>query len=303
MRRLFLVLAVLSLVLPVSAQMRGGGRGGFAPHGRSFGPVAPRSSGRGPIIRTVPPIGRFGFRHHRFGPFSNPSVFSCQRNPAFCDANGIPFNTTFINGRPFFGSGFSDGFGSFGGFGGYVFPSGYYDQPSVADSDHALRYREDPRDGVINDLMFQLRDQQRELDYLMNNQQRAPQAAPAPQQQGPAPRGSLLRPQSPGSAANGVSSGPQQPATTLVFKDGRRANVYNYAIAKGTLTVLDNGTRQRIPLSQLDIPATQKANEDRGVTFKAPTAAVSLMCNPADPDFECHQHQAQAAGQGDITRR
>jgi hypothetical protein len=95
-----------------------------------------------------------------------------------------------------------------------------------------------------------------------------------------------------------ASNAPQQPATTLVFKDGHRADIYNYAIAKGTLTVLDNGLRNRIPLSQLDIPATQKANEDRGVTFKVPMASVSLMCNPADPDFECHQHQAQTGKAG-----
>jgi hypothetical protein len=314
MRRLFIALAALSLILPASAQMRGGHAGGHAfggrgfGGGRAFGPVVPRvnSPRSGPIIRTVAPFGRFGRgrfgRHHDFNNgFNFPFVFSCQRNPAFCDANGIPFNTTFLNGVPF-GGGFA-GNGFFGGFGygSYVIPPDYYDQPSTAYAEHTMRYHEDPRDGVITDLMFQLRDQQRELDYLMNSRrQRMPEGAQqqqAPMQQGPGTRGNLLRQQSQPAASNT----PQQPATTLVFKDGHRADIYNYAIAKGTLTVLDNGLRNRIPLSQLDIPATQKANEDRGVTFKVPMASVSLMCNPADPDFECHQHQAQT-GQGGMMR-
>jgi hypothetical protein len=75
-------------------------------------------------------------------------------------------------------------------------------------------------------------------------------------------------------------------------------DVHNYVMAKGMLTVLDSGMRQHIQLSQIDIPATKKANEDKGVDFKAPTVTVSLMCNPADPDFACRPHTAGAAETG-----
>ena len=58
--------------------------------------------------------------------------------------------------------------------------------------------------------------------------------------------------------------------TTLVFRDGRTEQVQNYAITGGTIWVLTDQRARRIPLSALDIPATKKANEARGVTFQLP---------------------------------
>lgn len=57
--------------------------------------------------------------------------------------------------------------------------------------------------------------------------------------------------------------------TILVFRDGHQQEIENYAIAGAKLIVL--GERpQKIQLSDLDIDATTKLNDDRGVDFKLP---------------------------------
>jgi hypothetical protein len=58
-------------------------------------------------------------------------------------------------------------------------------------------------------------------------------------------------------------------AAVLVFRDGHQQEVENYAIAGNKLIVLGEKT-ERIQLSDLDLNATAKANEDRGVDFKMP---------------------------------
>jgi hypothetical protein len=62
----------------------------------------------------------------------------------------------------------------------------------------------------------------------------------------------------------------QEPATALVFRDQHVEEVHNYAIAGGTLWVLNDASAKKIPLAQLDIPATVKVNDDRGVEFQVP---------------------------------
>ena len=61
-----------------------------------------------------------------------------------------------------------------------------------------------------------------------------------------------------------------QPPTVLVFKDGHRSEVVNYAIVGDTLFEFAEERTRKILLASLDIPATQKANEERGVEFKLP---------------------------------
>jgi hypothetical protein len=63
----------------------------------------------------------------------------------------------------------------------------------------------------------------------------------------------------------------EEPATALVFRDQHVEEVHNYAIARGTLWVLnDHQAGKKIPLAQLDIPATIKMNDGRGVDFQVP---------------------------------
>lgn len=85
--------------------------------------------------------------------------------------------------------------------------------------------------------------------------------APAAQQQSAAP--------SAGGVTTVNGSGEKSDPTVLVFRDGHRQQVDNYAIMGSTLFVL-SGERTRIALAELDVPATMRLNEERGVEFHVP---------------------------------
>jgi len=62
-------------------------------------------------------------------------------------------------------------------------------------------------------------------------------------------------------------------AVTLVFKDGRPAeHIHNYAMTRTTLYVQDQHHRE-IPMDDLDLAATEKANREAGVSFQLPEGA------------------------------
>ena len=58
--------------------------------------------------------------------------------------------------------------------------------------------------------------------------------------------------------------------TELVFRNGHKEEVNSYAIMGDAIYIFDQG-RKKIALAELDIPATVKANDDRGVQFRLPT--------------------------------
>jgi len=62
------------------------------------------------------------------------------------------------------------------------------------------------------------------------------------------------------------------PATVLVFRDEHKQEVHNYAIVGQTLWNFNPQHTQKIPLSDLDLPATTKENDERGVSFHVPSA-------------------------------
>jgi hypothetical protein len=62
--------------------------------------------------------------------------------------------------------------------------------------------------------------------------------------------------------------------TVLVFRDGHQQEVTNYAIMGQTVYVFDKRT-QKIALTDLDVAATIKLNDDRGVDFHLPAHATS----------------------------
>lgn len=68
------------------------------------------------------------------------------------------------------------------------------------------------------------------------------------------------------------ASEPPQPATLLVFRDQHKQEVRNYAIVGPTLWSFGQRT-EKIPLSDLDLTATAKANDERGLTFHIPAAS------------------------------
>jgi hypothetical protein len=63
------------------------------------------------------------------------------------------------------------------------------------------------------------------------------------------------------------------PATVLVFRDQHQEEVQNYAIVGQTLWNFSSGHTQKIPLSDIDVPATQKANDAQGVEFRLPSSS------------------------------
>lgn len=63
---------------------------------------------------------------------------------------------------------------------------------------------------------------------------------------------------------------PAEDAVTIVFKDGRAPlEVHNYVLTRTTLFVRDQRHRD-IPVSDVDVAATVKANHDAGVDFQVP---------------------------------
>ncbi|MFP5268578.1 MAG: hypothetical protein ACLGQU_14585 [Acidobacteriota bacterium] len=85
-----------------------------------------------------------------------------------------------------------------------------------------------------------------------------------------------------GPEGRSLASSPMQPAisrvpslydssaVTLVFKDGRPPEkIYNYALTRTMLYVAD-GKHQQIPISELNLAATQKVNQQNGVSFQLP---------------------------------
>jgi hypothetical protein len=59
-----------------------------------------------------------------------------------------------------------------------------------------------------------------------------------------------------------------QPQTVLVFKDGHQLEVQNYAVIGDQLYDLTPGHRRKIALAELDLIATAKQNDDRGIDFE-----------------------------------
>jgi hypothetical protein len=64
---------------------------------------------------------------------------------------------------------------------------------------------------------------------------------------------------------------PPLPDTVLVYRDQHKQDVENYAIVGQTLWAFGSKT-QKSPLSDLDIQATERANDERGLAFHIPAA-------------------------------
>jgi hypothetical protein len=60
---------------------------------------------------------------------------------------------------------------------------------------------------------------------------------------------------------------PPAPPTVLIFRDGHQAEVHNYAVVGQVLWIFSEERARKVPLADLDLDATRKANEERGVEF------------------------------------
>ena len=60
----------------------------------------------------------------------------------------------------------------------------------------------------------------------------------------------------------------RSPATVLVFRDQHTEEVNNYAIVGGTMWVFTEERARKIRVADLDLSATTRQNEERGIEFQ-----------------------------------
>ena len=281
MRRLAPIAAfALLLAVPVWAQRGGGGHaagfggghgGGFSGHAGGFGGHASGSFGG-----SRSSVGAHSFSGSRSGAgfsrgygFSHTSPMGYSHGPYL--HNGFHHGNGFHNGSHFHTHFYTYGFrnncyGYRCGWGyGYGYPwwgSAYYDpwwwwnqDDQQFDNDYYRQY------DMANEMNAQSLEQQR---MFREEEQAGDQDAYAPQRPERATADPALRPEPEGQSI--ISP------TVLVFRDQHRQEVNNYAIVGNTLWNFVPAHTQKIALAQLDVPATEKVNEDRGVTFRVPGA-------------------------------
>jgi hypothetical protein len=238
---LVLLLVSVPLAAPLSAQ-HGGGHGGGGGHAGGFGGG---HAGGGHAFSGGHSGSGFAARPSGRGFVSHPSARGFAARPSiaargFNRAGGVRVRTNGLRNHRY-------------GYGGYGYPGwygGFYDPYWWWDSGAAFDYEKQYETGLANEMNQQSLEEQR------------------------------LRAQSdPDVYAKSTSAAPRArehsdilPATVLVFRDQHKLEVQNYAIVGPTLWNFAPLRTEKIPLSDLDLPATTKANDERGVDFRLPGA-------------------------------
>jgi hypothetical protein len=141
----------------------------------------------------------------------------------------------------------------YGGY-GYGYPwlyGGIYDPYWWWDSGSRFDYEQQYETGLANEMNAQSLEEQRLRQQGDQDVYAKSARAPAPRQK---EHSDIL------------------PATVLIFRDQHKEEVQNYAIVGQTLWNFAPQRTEKIPLSDLDLPATSKANDERGVDFRLPSA-------------------------------
>jgi hypothetical protein len=89
----------------------------------------------------------------------------------------------------------------------------------------------------------------------------------------------------PRSATSAASASVDVPPAVLVYRDGHREEAPSYAIVGATLYAHGSDWQRgywslQIPLSTLDLVATAKSNQERGVQFLLPSAPNEVVTGP-----------------------
>jgi hypothetical protein len=177
------------------------------------------------------------YHHHRYFPYCPPGYGFC--NTYAYGAYGYPGYGYAGYGYPYYGYGDALYWGS-----------ASYDQSSDASQQYLTQQNQELQNqlGELSQQVAELRGQQEAL-----LRPPAPATPPAP------PRAAHV--------GKPVASEP----TTLVYSDGHTEEVSNYAITGKTLWIFNEQRARRVPLSSIDVEATRRANEDRGVDFAVPS--------------------------------
>jgi hypothetical protein len=244
MRRLLATAAFVLLTLPVQAQMRSAGRGMGAPRGFAGRSVVVN---RGPGVTTA---WRSGMPFHRFGGSFFPGPFFPGRffPGRFHHRGSFFFSGSF--GFPWFGSSAWYGYSGF-------YPA--YNYPLMSYSYPATSYSYPPLDSSypLNSSYFANADDQRIENRLDRLEERMNRFLDEQYEKSASAQ-----------AARTESKSEPSPATILIFRDKHSEEVNNYAVVGETLWVLDEQKARKIPLADLDVAATTRRNEERGVVFQ-----------------------------------
>ena len=280
MRRLICIAAFgLLMSVPLWAQHGGGGHGGGGGGHAGFGGGGHAGFSGGHAGGFSGRMGgSFGGSHFSGGSrgvstfhgsprgFSNSSRFS-SRGPFLHDGfHGDHFHSTNFHTHNFnrfwfhnncwgFRCGWGWGWGGYPWWGSaYYDPSWWWNQDDQKfDNDYYRQY------DMANQMSEQSLEQQRMLRQEEADRDQDAYAPVVP-----------MRRQE-DSARNAERQGdPIIPPTVLVFRDQHREETKNYAIVAQTLWKFDAQRTEKISLANLDLPATEKANEQRGVTFRIP---------------------------------
>jgi hypothetical protein len=230
---------LLLAAVPISAQ-HGGGHGSAGGHGgmSSHGGFA-NSSGHS--FSGTHSSSSFAARPFARGPATRQS-FSARSSSRSFSRGGVRIRT--FGFRNCAGFGCRGRFGYPWGYAGGYDPYWWWDSGSSNDQDQQYQT------GLANEMNQQSLDEQRMRQQ--GDQDLYARSAPS------APRRDEVT-----EAA---------PATVLVFRDEHKQEIHNYAIVGETLWNFAPQHTQKIPLSDLDIPATTKSNDERGVDFHVPVA-------------------------------
>jgi hypothetical protein len=143
------------------------------------------------------------------------------------------------------------GYGYPGYYGGYYSPfywDGYGSSYDSSDSD----YVQQQTARQIDDLSAEVQRLREERDYSQT-----------PGDYSRAPVGAVPRPPTEAKLDSDLP-------IVLVFLDKRIQEIKNYAVMNETLVVFDGLRTKRIPLADVDLAATMKLNDERGVDFQIP---------------------------------
>jgi hypothetical protein len=248
MRRLLTFAAFLLIVsvVPVCAQhgghggggSSGGGARGGGSHG-GFSGVHSGSGGHAPVGRAGVSSTHAGYAGRGYGGGSHSGQGARggfgSRGPRI-NTYGYGFRNRWGRGYPYYGYPF------WGCYDPYL-DSWWWDSGSSSDDDYAQQQQ------IAN----QMNEENLEEQQTLNQQDQDAYAPPA----------GGMRPAREERAQ-------ADPATVLVFRNGQQREIQNYAIIDGMLWNFTGSRTERIPLAVLDIPATVRANDDRGVDFHLP---------------------------------
>jgi hypothetical protein len=231
-RSLIVILITILLILLSATTLAAQGRGHVGgTRGFSANPVVRP----GPVVVSRPPFAVAPAHGPGFG-FSPVRPVHPIRPVVVAPAFGYyPYYSPYYGPAPFYG-------------GSAYYP---YSAPSYYDQGYASPGTPQPTSNQNEiDLAYQVGQLSAQVEQLRQQQAATSYAQPSPQPQRPAQ--ALSTP------------------TVLVFRDGRRMEIQNYAIVGDTLWVLDGNVATKIQISDLDVDATQNENHSRGMRFLIP---------------------------------